>query len=215
MEKTNKFYSYKFTSIHNKWRIGVSSAKEHRGFTLIELITVIAIIGLIASIAMVAVSRARMSGRDARKISDLKQINLALNLFYDKLGRYPKNYNCGVTFCPGGGGWFGACDSPVPEIPGGMTTNVVPQAYEASMQELVDAGLIKSIPRAPGGSGYCYFNWGNDYGSVPGALVMTVLEAAEPTVMGLPPSCRPWTSIDVTWCEQKLSREYCFCNRYD
>jgi prepilin-type N-terminal cleavage/methylation domain-containing protein len=54
-----------------------------RGFTLIELLVVIAIIGILSSVVLASLNSARAKGRDARRISDLKQIQLALELWYD------------------------------------------------------------------------------------------------------------------------------------
>jgi len=63
--------------------------KKQKGFTLIELLVVIAIIGLLAAIVSVAVNTAREKARDARRIADLHQIQIALELFYDAYDRYP------------------------------------------------------------------------------------------------------------------------------
>ncbi len=54
-----------------------------RGFTLIELLVVIAIIGVLASIVLASLNSARKKSRDARRITDIKQIQLALELAYD------------------------------------------------------------------------------------------------------------------------------------
>lgn len=62
-----------------------------KGFTLIELLVVIAIIGLLASIIMVSLSGAKSKSRDARRQADLKSIQLALSLYYNDNGMYPKN----------------------------------------------------------------------------------------------------------------------------
>ena len=64
--------------------------KNHqRGFTLIELLVVIAIIGILSSVVLASLNSARKKGRDARRISDLKQIQLALELYYDSNSGYP------------------------------------------------------------------------------------------------------------------------------
>lgn len=60
-----------------------------RAFTLIELLVVVAIIGLLSSIVMASLTTARQKGRDARRISDIKSIQLALELYYDANGEYP------------------------------------------------------------------------------------------------------------------------------
>ncbi len=62
---------------------------KNSGFTLIELLVVISIISLLSSIVLTSVNSARAKARDARRIADFKQIQLALELFYDQAGRYP------------------------------------------------------------------------------------------------------------------------------
>jgi len=60
-----------------------------KGFTLIELLVVIAIIGILATIVMVSLNTARAKARDARRISDIRQTQLALQMYYDTNGSYP------------------------------------------------------------------------------------------------------------------------------
>jgi len=62
------------------------STNKSRGFTLIELLVVIAVIGLLASIVLVSVGPARAKARDARRQSDIRQINLAMEMCYDDAG---------------------------------------------------------------------------------------------------------------------------------
>jgi len=59
------------------------------GFTLIELLVVIAIIGLLASIILASLNTARAKGRDARRVADVKETQLALELYYDANSTYP------------------------------------------------------------------------------------------------------------------------------
>jgi len=63
--------------------------RKNKGFTLIELLVVIAIIGLLASIVLVSLNSARGKARDVKRISDLHQIQLALEMYYDNNGTYP------------------------------------------------------------------------------------------------------------------------------
>ena len=54
-----------------------------KGFTIIELLIVIAIIGLISAAVLTSLNSAREKARDARKIKDLKQIAMALEMARD------------------------------------------------------------------------------------------------------------------------------------
>lgn len=51
------------------------------GFTLIELLVVIAIVAILAAILMPALSRARKSAREAKCISQLKQISTTMEIY--------------------------------------------------------------------------------------------------------------------------------------
>lgn len=60
-----------------------------QGFTLIELLVVIAIIGLLSTLSIVALNSARARSRDARRVSDIKQIQTALEMYYNVANQYP------------------------------------------------------------------------------------------------------------------------------
>ncbi len=63
--------------------------KKKQGFTLIELLVVIAIIGLLSTLSILALNQARARARDAKRIADVKQIQTALELYYNEMGDYP------------------------------------------------------------------------------------------------------------------------------
>jgi prepilin-type N-terminal cleavage/methylation domain-containing protein len=63
--------------------------KYQKGFTLIEMLIVIAIIGILASIVLVGLGPVQKSARDARRISDLRQVQTALEICFTKAGQYP------------------------------------------------------------------------------------------------------------------------------
>lgn len=65
---------------------------EKRGFTLIELLVVVAIIGILVTIVTVSVGGSRERSRDARRVADIKNIQVALGLYYADNLRFP----CGI-----------------------------------------------------------------------------------------------------------------------
>ncbi|MFA5744992.1 MAG: prepilin-type N-terminal cleavage/methylation domain-containing protein [Candidatus Paceibacterota bacterium] len=68
--------------------------KKSRGFTLIELLVVIAIIGILSSVVLASLNTARMKSRDTKRMADLGQIRIALEMYYNDHGYYPQS-SCG------------------------------------------------------------------------------------------------------------------------
>lgn len=99
------------------------------GFTLIELLVVIAIIGVLASIVLASLNSARRKSRDARRITDIKQIQLALELYFD--GQSPPQYPLATA----------ACDA---------------TANARGLEVLAAGGYIPQVPRDPQGGCYLY-----------------------------------------------------------
>lgn len=169
---------------------GLSALPKRKvaGFTLIELLVVIAVIGILASVVMASLNSARAKARDARKIADFKNISTALQLYQDTYGRMPPSYFTYGTNNEGEGGGN----------------------YELSMQDLVNAGFLSTIPKSPGGTKYYYYNY-EGINSV-GALLVTHLEGGQNTTTGIPPSCRPF---DQNWCSYTIpSKAYCLCHPF-
>lgn len=98
------------------------------GFTLIELLVVIAIIGVLASIVLASLNTARRKSRDARRISDVKQIQLALELYFDSLSS--------------------------PSYPVASATCNATTAY--GLEVVATGGFIPGIPRDPNATVNCY-----------------------------------------------------------
>jgi len=61
----------------------------NRGFTLIELLLVISIIGLLTSISVVSLAGVRDRARDARRLTEMKQLQALLEIFNEENGSYP------------------------------------------------------------------------------------------------------------------------------
>lgn len=64
--------------------------KNNRGFTLVELLVVIAIIGVLATLLLLQLGGARAKARDSKRISDVTQLQTALEQYFDdNAGTYP------------------------------------------------------------------------------------------------------------------------------
>lgn len=66
--------------------------KTH-GFTLIELLVVIAIVGIISTIGLGSYRSSQAKSRDARRKSDLENIQKALEMYQNDHGVYPLTHN--------------------------------------------------------------------------------------------------------------------------
>ena len=60
-----------------------------KSFTLIELLVVIAIIGVLAALIIPSINNARTKARDAKRLEDLRQFSLALEMYYSDNNHYP------------------------------------------------------------------------------------------------------------------------------
>ncbi len=60
-----------------------------RGFTIIELLVSVAIIALLTAIVMVSISTTKSKNRDTNRMSQLHEINNALNLYHTGNQRFP------------------------------------------------------------------------------------------------------------------------------
>lgn len=71
---------------------------NQKGFTLIELLVVIAIIGLLSTLAVVALNNARQKSRDAKRVADVKQMQTALELYFNECSSYPDEGDAGAAY---------------------------------------------------------------------------------------------------------------------
>lgn len=108
--------------------------KNTRGFTLIELLVVIAIIGLLSTLAVVALNNARQKARDAKRVSDVKQIQTALELYFNDESGYPNAVTTGgtITGATSGTTYMGAVPSnPDPRADGGNCASGADYVYSS------------------------------------------------------------------------------------
>ncbi|MNR00329.1 Type II secretion system protein G precursor [compost metagenome] len=62
---------------------------HQQGFTIVELLIVIVIIGILAAITIVAFNGTQARARDSARISKIKSISKAIDLYFVDNGRYP------------------------------------------------------------------------------------------------------------------------------
>lgn len=113
-----------------------------KGFTLIELLIAIAIIGLFSMLIVVFYGSARLKARDARRMADLKQVQTALELYYNEIGSYPTENNANL----GNGNYL--C------LEGGVTPG-----FKISCTN----PYLQSVPKDPGSNNYTYSSTGTTY----------------------------------------------------
>lgn len=82
---------------------------DKTGFTLVELLVVISIISFLTTTAIVMLQDARKKSRDGKRVAELKRMQTALEMYYDKFQTYPSEKACDSsigsndTSCPAAG----------------------------------------------------------------------------------------------------------------
>jgi prepilin-type N-terminal cleavage/methylation domain-containing protein len=117
-----------------------------KGFTLIELLVVIAIIGLLSTLAVVSLNNAREKSRDAKRVSDIRQIQTGLELYYADRNGYP--------VVPTGGIILGGSTAKVLSFGGGTGSGAAFAALGGGTAPIY-LGNIPANPE-PGGANYVY-----------------------------------------------------------
>lgn len=128
----------------------MNNKANKQGFTLIELLVVIAIIGVLASVVLASFNDARAAARDAKRISDLRNMKTALESFYNDFNRYPNE-----TWCDSS---IGASSSDCPTM---IANGNVQDGWDTSSlfyQQFVGGGYVVDLPVDPiNDEGYYYY----------------------------------------------------------
>lgn len=67
----------------------ITKTRNSKGFTLIELLVVLAIVGILSTLAVYSTNVARLKARDAKRITDISQVQTALELYFGDQQGYP------------------------------------------------------------------------------------------------------------------------------
>lgn len=73
----------------NGLRFKIIQERKNRGFSLLELLVVIGIIAILTALGTVSFTTAQKKTRDSRRLSDLKEIQNALETYHAVNGAYP------------------------------------------------------------------------------------------------------------------------------
>lgn len=135
------------TFINKAIPIACLRRQGRQGFTLIELLVVIAIIGLLTTMAIYAFNLARVEARDTTRKSDIKQIQKALEIYFDDFGAYPGETNCDSS--------IGSCGSACPCADSNWDYSN--GSYIGS--SLSDNDIFKKLPIDPLNNTTYYYNY--------------------------------------------------------
>lgn len=163
---------------------------KEKGFTLIELLVVIAIIGVLSSVVLASLNDARTKSRDTKRLSDMKQMQIALDLYYLEHGTYP------VTDGLGCGSW---------DVSG-------PEGSGTFINTLVNEGYLPSHLKDPTTNDTCgnyrYYRYGPQDGCpsrfyVLGVVNMETSTGRHPASLGWACTARNWQG-EMEWVTGKL-----------
>ena len=89
----------------------IKKSPKSGAFTLVELLVVITILGILAAITASVGANYQRQARDAIRKRDLRDVQIALKMYYDNKGHYPRQNIQGVRE-----GFIFGCERPVPLI---------------------------------------------------------------------------------------------------
>lgn len=106
------------------------------GFTLIELLVVIAVVAVIVSLTVVGLTSVRGKSRDSKRVGDIRQIQNALEMYYNANNNYPTAITFGNPIVdPGGVTYMAKVPSAPTTVDGSCTSdnNAYTYTYSASI----------------------------------------------------------------------------------
>lgn len=170
-----------------KERLDFASVSR-KGFTLIEILIVVAIIAILASVVLIGLGPTQQSGRDARRLSDLHEIQNGLELFYNKCGYYPGT------------------------APAGVCANGATAGFNEMATNLVAAGIgVNTVPKDPTNSGTHIYYFRTDGAAASQYILAAVLENQNNSVFNsyTAPATAVYTSGDALPAAGCAKPDYC------
>lgn len=166
-------------------RVGKAHSKN-RGFTLIELLVVIAIIGILSSVVLASLNSARVKSRDARRLSDMHQMEVALEFYSNSFGRYPDSDSAGC------GGWDTS------GTPTGAPSFITPLVSNNFLSNLSDPSINDTC------GNYAYYRYpAGSYGCDASKGAYYVLGVRDMESTGNPyPSTPGWSCPSRNWQDE-------------
>ena len=87
-----------YNGFNSKDMLRKARLSKNKGFTLIELLVVISIIALLSSIVLASLNTAREKAKIAALVSEVEQFQLALELYKNQTGSYPREGTDNYSF---------------------------------------------------------------------------------------------------------------------
>lgn len=145
--------------------------KSHAGFTLVEILIVVAVVGILSAVLYANFSDAREKARDAKRKTDLKTLQAAIELYKNDHGRYPAGCNAPTINFSATNNWSGQPGSGAGyECPAGT-----PYIIDLAPKYIP---VLPTDPKLNGvGSGYMYTT--NPTGTVYKLIVMNTVESEQ------------------------------------
>ncbi|HBP00580.1 MAG: hypothetical protein UU48_C0004G0013 [Candidatus Uhrbacteria bacterium GW2011_GWF2_41_16] len=123
---------------------------SRKGFTLIEFLVVFFVIGLVGTLAVVAVDAARSKQRDAARLSNVRQIQSAVEDFFVENNRYPTGQSIPLgnaqAVCLATDDFQGVCDVAATNV----ILRVVPAQLSSGLKGYSSCGGVTNA--------FCYTN---------------------------------------------------------
>jgi type II secretion system protein G len=164
---------------------------EKNGFTLIELLVVIAIIAILTGIIITGLVGSKAKARDGERASDLSQISLALEQFFDRCDVYPTSLNINDD---------------------GLINSVVSCPKDASNNQITLGNFISKIPTDPTNSGVYVYSYATNSTYTDYVLHTTfeasnsVLAQSAPLPSGFPTGWTVTPSGSISTCNNQATQ---------